>query len=286
MARGVHIIFRKTTPCTVQSHAEPNLDSPKAIQFAFVVGPLSEGDESMASRKSKTAAEAKPAWERTPQEINAIEKVHAERFNVPRLKASTSESGLSITAEHVDEVAGAALIMQALGTADMDFFSGLIMQLSKAGGGEANELVLNFMLAVIKGIKPRDQMEAMLGAQMAAVHLATMRSSRDLAEADSLPHRDSAERTFNKLARTFLSQMEGLKRYRMGGEQTVTVQQVNVGEGGQAIVGNVTQGQQDAVPNHIPPQPLAITHDPTLPMPIIGSNQGVPVPAPRDAKRK
>ena len=30
------------------------------------------------------------------------------------------------------------------------------------------------MLAVIKGIKPKDQLEAMLAAQMAAVHLATM----------------------------------------------------------------------------------------------------------------
>jgi hypothetical protein len=99
------------------------------------------GDESMVSRKSKAAAKAKPEWERTPQEVEAIEKVHAERFNVPRLKVSTSESGLSITTEHVDQVAGTALIMQALGTADMDFFSGLIMQLAKAGGGEANDVL-------------------------------------------------------------------------------------------------------------------------------------------------
>jgi hypothetical protein len=36
-------------------------------------------------------------------------------------------------------------------------------------------------------------------------------------------------------------QMEALKRYRTGGEQKVTVQHVSVSEGGQAIVGNVTQ---------------------------------------------
>jgi hypothetical protein len=48
---------------------------------------------------------------------------------------------------------------------------------------------------------------------------------------------NSAERTFNKLTRTFISQMEALKRYRTGGEQTVTVQHVNVSESGQAIVG-------------------------------------------------
>jgi hypothetical protein len=233
----------------------------------------------MSSRKSKTAAEAKPAWERTPEEVDAVEKIASERFRVPRLKVSKSESGPSFTTEHIDDFAGSALVMQALGTTDLDFYANLLAQLAAASGGEPSEHQLNFMLAVIKGIKPRDQMEAMLGAQMAAVHTATMRSARDLAEAESLPHRDSAERTFNKLARTYLSQMEAFKRYRMG-EQTVTVQQVNVSEGGQAIVGNVTQGQQDA------PQPLAITHDETLPMPIIGNNEGVPVPAPPNAKRK
>ena len=240
----------------------------------------------MASRKSKTAAKAKPEWERTPREVDAIEKVCAERAAVPRFKISKSESGISFTTEHIDNVAGQALIMQALGTADGAFFAGLVAQLATADGGEPNEQKLNFMLAVIKGVKPRDQLEAMLAAQMAAVHLAAMRAARDLADAESLQHRDSAERTFNKLTRTFVTQMEAFKRYRMGGEQTITLQQVNVSEGGQAIVGNVTQGQQDAVSNHIPPQPLAISHDPTLPMPIIGNNECVPVPATRNAKRK
>jgi len=31
---------------------------------------------------------------------------------------------------------------------------------------------------------------------------------------------------------------------------------------------------------------LALTHDETLPMPIIESNEGVPVPVTRNAKRK
>ena len=53
---------------------------------------------------------------------------------------------------------------------------------------------------------------------------------------------DSAERGFNKLARTFAAQMETLKRYRTGGEQKVTVQHVTVNEGGQAVVGNVSHG--------------------------------------------
>src|SRR5829696_8951290 len=80
----------------------------------------------------------------------------------------------------------------------------------------------------------------MLAAQMAAVHMATMTFARRLNHVDSIPQQDSAERAFNKLARTFASQMEALKRYRTGGEQKVTVQHVTVNEGGQAVVGNVS----------------------------------------------
>jgi hypothetical protein len=42
--------------------------------------------------------------------------------------------------------------------------------------------------------------------------------------------------------RTFTSQMETLKRYRGGTQQTVKVKHVHVHEGGQAIVGNVETG--------------------------------------------
>jgi hypothetical protein len=53
---------------------------------------------------------------------------------------------------------------------------------------------------------------------------------------------DSAGRMLQKLGRTFLDQMKALERNRTGGDQTVTVQQhVSVSDGGQAIVGNVTQ---------------------------------------------
>ena len=239
----------------------------------------------MASRKSKTASETIPAWTRTPREVEAVKKVVTERAEgVPRLNISKSESGLSCTTEHRDSLAGTALIMEAIATTDADFYAGFVTQLARAGGEDEQQL--NFMLSVVKGIKPQDQLEAMLAAQMAAVHSGTMKFSRMLADAEYIEHRDSAERTFNKLMRTFVCQLEALKRHRAGGEQTVTVQQVNVSEGGQAIVGNVTQGQQDVVPNRVSPQPLALNHDETLPMPIIENNEGVPIPAPRNARKK
>jgi hypothetical protein len=44
-----------------------------------------------------------------------------------------------------------------------------------------------------------------------------------------------------RLARTFPAQIEALNRYRNNGEPAITVQNVSVGDGGEAIVGNVTQ---------------------------------------------
>ncbi len=71
-----------------------------------------------------------------------------------------------------------------------------------------------FVASIVEGIQPQDQIEAMLASQMAAVHLATMTFARRLAHGETIPQQDSAERAFNKLARTFAAQMEALKRYR------------------------------------------------------------------------
>jgi hypothetical protein len=82
-------------------------------------------------------------------------------------------------------------------------------------------------------IEPKDEVETMVAAQMAAIHVATMTFACRLNHVENIPQQDSAERA---------SQVEALKRYRTGGEQKVTVEHVHVHEGGQAIVGHVEQG--------------------------------------------
>ncbi len=149
-----------------------------------------------------------------------------------------------ILPDHVEPALGQVLLMQAIGTTDLDFLCGLVEQLANAGsqGRKVDERGLNFMLSVVRGVEPKDEVEAMLAAQMAAVHMATMTFARRLNHVKHLPQQDSAERAFNKLARTFAAQVEALKRYRTGGEQKVTVEHVHVHQGGQAIVGNVSPG--------------------------------------------
>jgi hypothetical protein len=206
-----------------------------------------------------------PAYEPSAQERSALETYLKNAADAaPRMKVLDAEA-TAIAPDHPEPAVGEVLVMAALGTTDRDFFGGVLRQLGEASsrGGKVDERALNFMLSVVKGIKPRDQVEAMLATQMAAVHVATLTSARRLAQAETLPAQDSAERAFNKLSRTYATQMEALKRYRSGGEQNVTVQHVSVSDGGQAIVGNVTQAAHAAGPRAAVPR-AALSERPAI----------------------
>jgi hypothetical protein len=151
--------------------------------------------------------------------------------------------------DHKDQSVGVVLLMDSCGTVDVNFLNPLLTQLANATGKEMQEANLNFALSVIADIKPKDQLEAMLAAQMACVHIASMTFARRLAHTETIAQQDSAEKAYNKLLRTFTTQMEALRKYRTGGEQKVTVHHVQVNEGGQAIVGNVNQGGGAATKN-------------------------------------
>ncbi len=193
--------------------------------------------------KAKQQAVAKP-YEPTPEEGVAAAALLArekEKPPAPRLTAAKTGGVVKIGTDHPDPGVGMVLLMQALGITDDAFLNGILSQLVNAASqdGAVDERHINFMLSAIKGVEPKDEVEVMLAAQMAAVHAATMTFARRLGNVENIPQQDSAERAFNKLARTFAAQMEALRKYRTGGEQKVTVKHVTVNEGGQAIVGNV-----------------------------------------------
>jgi hypothetical protein len=152
----------------------------------------------------------------------------------PRIKLLSH--GFSI--DHPDPELGEQLMANAMGVADREAMHGIIRQLVKASvsGESPDEVNLSFMISMVKSIKPRDSIEAMLVA-----HVMAMRCAHHLANADDLAQHDSAARALGRLARTFPAQIEALNRYRSHGEPAITVQNVSVGDGGKAIVGNVTQ---------------------------------------------
>ena len=200
-------------------------------------------------RKTKTGGLAKP-YEPAPHERAAMEAYfHRKEVTPPSpriLNVAEKDGLMGITLDHPEPKIGRVVLMEALGIVDPDFLDGLLGQLGSlvAKRRTVDARTLNFMLSLVKGVKPTDHVEAMLATQMAAVHVATMTLARRLVHVENIPQQDSAERAFNKLARTFAAQVEALKRYRTGGEQKVTVHHVTVNEGGQAIVGNVRKGSR------------------------------------------
>src|SRR6516164_3712273 len=99
------------------------------------------------------------AFQPAPQEQPGRDLGQKERS---RLRVTVSEKG-GVPQLDVD-----ILLMEAIGTSDPDFLDGILKQLVDVvrEGGKIDERKLNFMLSVVKGAKPRDQVEAMLAVQM------------------------------------------------------------------------------------------------------------------------
>jgi hypothetical protein len=170
------------------------------------------------------------------------------------------------------------LLSESLGSQDPDFIWGLVSQLSQASTRFNDGEGLNFMLSVIKDIHPRDAIEAMLGGQMAAVHMSMMTYVDEFARLGNTPQQEMAERAMNKLSRTFATLVGALKHYRTGGEQKLTVCHVSVSDRGQAIVGTVTQAPRDVLSEKTPNATPALTDARQTSMEIVGERKREPVP--------
>src|SRR5215210_7301732 len=210
----------------------------------------------MTETPRETTSVAK-RYEPTPQERTAINAYFERKRKAVPCPSMTVADGIDgapgeVTIDHTEPSLAWLLLAQALGTTDTSLASQLVAQLANAvPKNQAPTEALNFMLAVVKAVEPRNELESLLASQMAAVHAATMTMAARLAASTDIKRQDSAERALNKLARTFAAQVEALKRYRTGGEQKVTVEHVHVHPGGQAIVGHVEHkgGGGDAKPN-------------------------------------
>ena len=192
------------------------------------------------TKGKRKSSKLKKSFQRTDED-NALEARQLEREKQPDTRLFMDGEGI-LEFKHKEPYIGKLALMEAVGSDDMEFLIPFIEQIVNAAskGQEVQEKESNFYLSVIKGIKPQDQIEAMLGAQMAAVHVATMSAARTLNHATNSAQQDLTERAFNKLTRTFTAQMAALKKYRNGGEQKVKVEHVHVHEGGQAVVGDIS----------------------------------------------
>ena len=137
------------------------------------------------------------------------------------------------TSPHSDENLWTLQLAAAFGTRSLAALTTFMDQLEalcgrniwdeEAGQWRLDENEFSAALAMVNSIKPRNEMEAALAAQMVAVHLMTMKAS-----ARALKYDDDTKTAAvaGKLARTFVMQLEAL--HAIKGKRRTTRQTIKV----------------------------------------------------------
>jgi len=133
------------------------------------------------------------------------------------------------------------------GTNNVDSNNALVQEIVGVvtNGGEHDLQNLTWALATVLGIGPKDELEGLLAAQMIGVHNLAMKFlARATLEGQTFEGTDANVNRAVRLLRTFTSQMEALNRHRGKVSQQMVVENVNVNDGGQAIVGPVSDARR------------------------------------------
>jgi len=239
---------------------------------------------------SSEAEPLKPRYMRTSAELDLVarQRLRLERLSpAPTVKAKNEPAGqVKIEPDHSDSSLWQSKLQASMGTVEWPFANKLLGDLLNAAcqGSPAQPPTseeLNAVLAVMHSISPKDEVEAMLAAQMIATHTAAMTALRRLKGAENIPQQDSNGNLAVKLLRSYTAQLEALARYRGKGQQKVIVEHVHVHPGGQAIVGAVNASPKGGGGGHNgneqQPHAKAVAHAPgeTLPGKIEAQRQAV-----------
>ncbi len=150
---------------------------------------------------------------------------------------------------------------------------------------EANKLRTAAVEALI-GIKPQDEIEGMLAAQIIACHNASMECYRRAMLAEqTFEGRHENLNQANKLSRTYATLVEALNRHRGKGQQKVTVEHVQcMPAARQWSVWSRPRGEGIAPKSEEQPHARQLAH---APEPAMRSTDKArePVPIPGDAER-
>ncbi len=202
------------------------------------------------------------------RQIRTAQKQVAAKMPAPEVRIGQDAHGHPVLGlPHTDEAGWQAQMKAAFGTTSGAFVDAEILRLLTALRATRDDLPLetkvNAALAVIAGIAPRNEVEAMLAVQMAMTHIAAMRMLTELNRLN--PHVSPggvaiAGTVSAKLLRAFAGQAEALAKLRRPAEQVVRVERVNISAGGQAIVGTVTHPRHGGYPEN-QDQPYGTEHE-------------------------
>ena len=228
---------------------------------------VAEEQEKVAAEIQATADQAFAAKLSRRSPPNEVERAEIERAKkrtkarAPRIAMHVEKRGAKpgrTYPGHSDEEGHRFRLADAFGTRSMEFVDAMLKGVGMAtedhsaskdfGPGSPDQLAFNAALAVIDGVRPKDEVEAMLAANMAVANITLLELvartraaiAGHLYQGNGLKRLDVLGNLTNKFMRTFAIQIEALARKRRKGEQTVTVRHLHIHAGGQAVVGNVT----------------------------------------------
>ncbi|MEP5761154.1 MAG: hypothetical protein ABJ327_17930 [Litoreibacter sp.] len=156
-----------------------------------------------------------------------------EKIRVPQINIS-KEGVIELHLRNEDEFIALA------GAKTIEAANGIVVSSMNALGQRSN-IYSQLAVSMLVELEPKDAIESMLVCQMTATHVAIAEWSARSINAENAELRDKYNIMVNRLNRTFCTQVETLKKYRAKATQTVRVERVEVSEGGQAIVGHVSQ---------------------------------------------
>jgi hypothetical protein len=198
---------------------------------------------------------------------NAVERAEIEKARkrtkarAPRIAMHIEDRGVAGRAlypDHSDDEGHDYRLADAFGTRSLQFAYSMLNGLGRATAdhsldcgfspGSPDQVAFNAALAVIDGVRPKDEIEAMLAAHMAVTNIVLLelaaRTRGAIAghqyQGDGIKRLDVLGNLTTKFMRTYTMQVEALARKRHKSEQKVTVKHVHVYAGGQAVVGNVS----------------------------------------------
>jgi hypothetical protein len=136
--------------------------------------------------------------------------------------------------------------LKGLGGSTDDVFNSILanqviqgLWLANSDRGERGQQ-LQAALSALLGVRPRDELEGMLGGQMVAIHSAAMEClRRAMLETQSAEGRRENLGQANRLVRSYAALLEALDKHRGKGRQVVRVEHVHAHPGGRAALGPV-----------------------------------------------
>jgi hypothetical protein len=184
-------------------------------------------------------------------ELQGAPELPPLRVPAPRVRLTKAACGPAIEpiiaeSEDLDEFRGR--FVGAFGTTEQIIAEALFRQLLNALHPDPKKPVdaatANLVLALLHRIGPRDEIEAMLAAEMIVAHIASMDAARRALHVEQTPAgRQMYLSAMRKLMVLFTAQVDALNRHRgKGTTQKIVIERILVAPGAQAAVGAVASG--------------------------------------------